>query len=261
MEHDHIATRRRIRPPSRLLMLGESRALWEAGASLAMWPWLKLAPRGDGHPVLVLPGLLASDTSTRLLRNYLESQGYEPHGWSLGRNLGPRAGIEGGMVRRLQELYERHNGRKVSLVGWSLGGVYARMLANLYPDMVRNVVTLGSPLRGHAYSTNAWRVYEFASGQKSHDPERMQHVTATPSMPVTSIYSRSDGVVAWQCSLTEPGPQSENIEVLASHVGLGAHPAVLYALADRLAQPEGEWKPFDRKWFGPLVYPIPATNA
>ena len=260
--HDvHAATQRPTPPPSRLLMLAEGRALWEAGATLATWPLLQTAPRGDHHAVLVFPGLIASDGSTKLLRRYLESLGYEAHGWGLGRNLGPRAGIEGGMVRRLQELYERHNGRKVSLVGWSLGGVYARMLANLYPDMVRNVVTLGSPLRGHAYSTNAWRVYEFVSGQKSHDPERMQHVTATPSMPVTSIYSRSDGVVAWQCSLTEPGPQSENIEVLASHVGLGAHPAVLYALADRLAQPGGEWKPFDRKWFGPLVYPIPATNA
>jgi pimeloyl-ACP methyl ester carboxylesterase len=241
-------------------MLAEGRAFWEAGATLAMWPWLKLAPRGDGHPVLVLPGLLASDASTRLLRRYLEGLGYETHGWNMGRNLGPRAGVEGGMIRRLHELSERHGGRKVSVIGWSLGGIYARILATHHPEIVRNVIALGSPLRGHAYSTNAWRVYEYVSGQSSHDPKRMGLAMESPKMPTTSIYSRSDGVVAWQCSLVDESAQSENIEVRGSHMGLGAHPAVLYALADRLSQPEGEWKPFDRKLFGPLVYPNPSRT-
>lgn len=245
-----------VPPPSHLLMLAEGRVFWEAGATIAMWPWLQLAPRGDGHPVLVLPGLVASDASTRLLRRYLKGRGYDAHGWGLGRNFGPREGVEAGMERLLHELNERH-GRKVSLVGWSLGGIYARMLANRYPDRVRNVVTLGSPLRGHAQSTNAWRVYELVSGRSSRDPDRMRMVTPLPEMPTTSIFSRSDGVVAWQCSLNDPGPQAENIEVLASHIGLGAHPAVLYALADRLAQPEGGWAPFDSKLLGPLVYPDP----
>ncbi|MFT3778047.1 MAG: alpha/beta hydrolase [Ottowia sp.] len=259
MERGRLATRRPA-PPSRLLMLGEGRAFWEAGATLAMWPWLTRAPRGDGHPVLVLPGLLASDTSTRPLRNYLKKQGYEPHGWNLGRNLGPRAGIESGMVRRLHELSERHGGRKVSLVGWSLGGVYARLLTKHYPQLVRSVITLGSPLRGHIYCTNAWQVYELVSGQASDDPQRMSHATDVPQVPTTSIYSRSDGVVAWRSSLTRTGPRSENIEVRASHLGLGVHPAVLYAVADRLSQPEGEWKPFDRRLFGPLAYPKPGER-
>ena len=213
-----------VPPPSSLLMLAESRVFWEIGATIAMWPWLQLAPRGDGHPVLVLPGLVASDVSTRLLRRYLKSRGYDAHGWGLGRNFGPREGIEAGMERRLRELHERH-GRKVSLVGWSLGGIYARMLANRHPEMVRNVITLGSPLHGHAQSTNAWRVYELVSGRSSKDPERMRHVTPLPQMPTTSIFSRSDGVVAWQCSVNDTGPQSENIEVLASHVGLVEIPA------------------------------------
>jgi hypothetical protein len=95
------------------------------------------------------------------------------------------------------------------------------------------------------------------SGQSSEDPRRMKHVRPTPPVPTTSVFSRSDGVVAWRCSVEETGPQSENIEVIASHLGLGAHPAVLYALADRLAQPEGQWKPFDRKLWGPLVFPDP----
>lgn len=246
-----------VPPPSKLLMLAESRALWETGATLAMWPWLQLAPRGDGHPVLVLPGLAASDESTRILRRYLRGRGYDVHGWGQGLNFGPRQGVEAAMVRRLQELNDKH-GRKVSLVGWSLGGVYARMLASQHDELVRSVISLGSPIKGSPKSTNAWQVYELVSGNSAHDPDRMAHVQATPRVPTTSIYSRSDGVVAWQCSLTETGPQAENIEVLASHVGMGTHPAVLYALADRLAQAEGHWKPFNGKLMGPLVYPKPA---
>jgi len=249
-----------IAPPSRLLLLAEGRALWEAGASVALWPLLQLAPRGDGHPVLVLPGLIASDLSTRLLRRYLKSRGHDAHGWGLGRNLGPREGIEEGMMRKLESLSET-SGSKVSLVGWSLGGVYARLLASHRPDLVRCVVTMGSPFTGTARATNAWRVYEGLSGQSSEDPRRMEHVQPTPSVPTTSIFSRTDGVVAWRCSIEAPGPQSENIEVIGSHLGLGAHPAVLYALADRLAQPEGQWKPFDRGLFGPWVYPDPARRG
>jgi pimeloyl-ACP methyl ester carboxylesterase len=247
----------RIAPPSRLLLLAEGRALWEAGAAVALWPLLQLTPRGDGHPVLVLPGLVASDLSTKLLRRFLKSRGYDAHGWGLGRNLGPREGIEDGMVEKLRQLHAA-SGRKVSLVGWSLGGVYARLLASRHPELVRSVVTLGSPFNGSARATHAWRVYEGVSGQSSEDPRRMKQVRPTPPLPTTSIYSRSDGVVAWRCSVEQAGPQSENIEVVASHLGLGAHPAVLYALADRLAQPEGQWKPFDRAALGPLVYPDPA---
>ena len=246
-----------IPPPSRLLLLAEARAIWEAGAAVALWPLLQLTPRGDGHPVLVLPGLVASDMSTKLLRHFLQSRGYDTHGWGLGRNLGPRAGIEDGMIAKLESLHA-DSGRKVSLIGWSLGGVYARLLASTRPDLVRSVVTLGSPFTGSARATNAWRVYEGVSGQSSEDPRRMKHVRPTPKVPTTSIFSRSDGVVAWQCSVEETGPSSENIEVVASHLGLGAHPAVLYALADRLAQPEGAWKPFNRGALGPLVFPDPA---
>lgn len=249
-----------VRPPSRLLMMAESRAFWETGASVAMWPWLNLAPAGDGHPVLVLPGLGASDSSTRLLRRYLAERGYDVHGWGQGRNFGPRSGVEDSMVRRLYKLSDEH-GRRVSLVGWSLGGVYARLLASRHAERVRGVISLGSPLRGDVRATNAWRFYEMVSGRRAggaSDPARRARVLPTPPVPSTSIYSRTDGVVAWQCSLAEPGPQTENIEVLASHMGMGSHPAVLYAVADRLAQAEGQWKPFSGQLMGPLVYPKPA---
>ena len=251
---------RPIAPPSRLLLLAEGRALWEAAAGVAWWPLLRLAPRGDGHAVLVLPGLVASDASTGLLRRYLKYRNYNVHGWGQGRNLGPRPGVEKGMVDLLKKLADQ-SGQKVSVVGWSLGGVYARMLAAEHTDEVRDVITLGSPFVGSGHATNAWKIYEAVSGQSADDEARWSQVRPTPAVPTTSIYSRTDGVVAWQCSLEKAGPQAENIEVLASHLGLGFHPAVLYALADRLAQPEGEWKPFEGSRLGPWVYPRPAERV
>jgi pimeloyl-ACP methyl ester carboxylesterase len=244
----------RIAPPSRLLQLLEARATWEFAAGLAAWPWLRLAPRGDGHPVLVLPGLVASDGSTQLLRQFLKGRGYAVHGWGLGRNYGPRPGIEEAMLARLDKLHA-DSGRKVSLVGQSLGGVYARALAAQRPEAVRNVISLGSPIAGHPKSSHAWRVYEFTSGESSHDPTRWQRVTQALGMPATSIYSRSDGIVAWQSSLGKEGANAENIEVVSSHVGMGVNPIVLYAVADRLAQPEGQWQPFERHGWRRAVYP------
>ncbi len=248
-----------VAPPSRLLQLLEGRALLEFGATLSMWPLLQLAPKGDGHPVLVFPGLIASDLSTRVLRRYLRERGYRVHGWGLGRNLGLKSGIEDAMFERLEALHARY-GKKVSLVGWSLGGLYARVLAKHRPDMVRSVITLGSPFAGDPRSTNAWRVYECASGERSDDPVAHQRLRGTLTMPATSIYSRTDGIVAWQASIDDETPTSENIEVIASHLGLGVHPAVLYALADRLAQPEGAWKRFDRKGLRAFAYPNPARS-
>ena len=150
-----------LRPPSRTLLLLEGRAVQELGAFWLLRPWLAAAPRGDGHPVLVLPGLLASDLSTQPLRSFLKSHGYAAHGWKQGRNLGLRSGVERSMLERVEELYDRHGGRKISLVGWSLGGIYARQIAKRVPDKVRSVISLGSPFTGNPKATNAWRVYEF----------------------------------------------------------------------------------------------------
>src|SRR5436305_5669691 len=117
-----------LQPPSKTLMLLETRAIHEFGAFLGALPLLTLAPRGDGHPVLVLPGLVASDSSTRPLRAFLKSKGYAVSGWRQGRNLGLRHGVQHAMVDLVRELNDTH-GQKLSLVGWSLGGLYARQLA------------------------------------------------------------------------------------------------------------------------------------
>jgi Predicted acetyltransferases and hydrolases with the alpha/beta hydrolase fold len=246
-----------LRPPSKTLLFLEGRALHELGAFMLLRPWLAAAPRGDGHPVLVLPGLLASDLSTRPLRSFLNAQGYAAHGWKQGRNLGLRAGIEDGMLERVEELHERYGHRKISVVGWSLGGIYARQLAKRAPEKVRSVISLGSPFAGSPKATNAWRVYELASGQSVED--RDHHIAGPlaepPPVPTTSVFSRTDGICAWQTCLNEEGEQVENIEVYGSHCGLGHHPAAVYAVADRLAQPEGQWKKFDRSGWKSLVFP------
>jgi pimeloyl-ACP methyl ester carboxylesterase len=250
-----------LSPPSRTLMFLEGRAISELGAFLGALPLLSLAPRGDGHPVLVLPGLVASDTSTRPLRSFLKGRGYAVSGWRQGRNLGLRHGVQNAMVDLVQELNDTH-GRKVSLVGWSLGGLYARQLAKMMPERVRSVITLGSPFTNDITATNATRLYEALSGEGINDnPEIREAIAGDLPVPTTSIYSRTDGIVNWHTSLLRPSDTAENIEVhLASHIGLGVNPAALWAVADRLAQGEGEFKQFDRS--GPFAIAYgPPENA
>jgi len=239
-------------------MLLEGRAIHELGAFIGVLPLLSLAPRGDGHPVLVLPGLIASDVSTRPLRAFLRSRGYAVSGWRQGRNLGLRPGVQHAMIELLEEMNDIH-GRKVSLVGWSLGGLYARQLAKMMPERVRSVITLGSPFAVSPKSTYAWRVYEMASGRRAdeEDPRFGGSLSVVPPVPTTAIYSRTDGICAWQGCLEKTSATSESIEVESSHCGMGHHPAVVYAVADRLAQPEGEWSPFDRSGWRALLYPDP----
>lgn len=240
------ATPPEIRAPSPLLLALEARAPWEFGALLLARPWMTRLPRGDGHPVLVLPGLGANDLSTLPLRKLLDTLGHASEPWELGFNRGPRPGVLAACAARLHELHERH-GRKVSLVGWSLGGVFAREVAKLAPEATRCVVTLGTPFSGPLKANRAWRFYEFISGQKIDDPNvRREQLHVAPPVPTTSIYSRSDGIVAWRCSLNEDAAHTENIEVVASHLGLGVNPLALTAVADRLAQDPAHWRKFDR---------------
>ena len=227
----------------------EMRAPWELWSVLPSWPWLSRAPTGDGHPVIVFPGLSASDGSTLPIRAYLQNLGYDMSGWNQGYNFGPRAGILQTAKRQVMDTCDV-TGEKVALVGWSLGGIYARELAKELPDHVRSVVTLGTPFSGSHTSTNAWRLFELTSGKDITKELQQFDLPAAPPVPTTSIFSRTDGVVAWPASIQKPSkanPRTENIEVIASHIGLGLNPSAWWALADRLAQPEGQWKPFERR--------------
>ena len=231
-----------IKAPGLHLMAMEMRAPMEMLSTLALWPLLTAMPRGDGHPVLVFPGLAASGQSTVIMRRFLKTQGFSVHCWKLGRNLGPQPGVIDACLKRIDELRARHD-RKVSLVGWSLGGLFARELAKMRPDDVRIVVSLGSPFAGREGASNANGVYRRFNPKSDVETIRFPDLKIAPPVPTTSIYSRSDGIVAWPCSIQDNSPFTENIEVDASHIGMGAHPAVLRILADRLAQPEGTWRP------------------
>jgi pimeloyl-ACP methyl ester carboxylesterase len=260
-----LAVEELVAAPGPWQLMLEARAPWELAALLAATPWLNQLPRGDGHPVIVFPGLGASDASTLPLRQFLRQRGYTPYAWQQGFNFGPRHGVLDAARERVRHIAERH-GEAVSLVGWSLGGIYAREIAKEQPALARCVVTLGSPFAGHPRATNAWRFYELVSGQAVHsDEELLAQIRQPPACPTTSVYSRTDGIVAWQCSLNPSAPHTENIEVHASHVGMGLNPLALYVVADRLAQPVGGWQPFDvkgaRRWFFKTTHQSPLQAA
>jgi pimeloyl-ACP methyl ester carboxylesterase len=251
----------RLRPPGLALLLAEARGILEFNASLLLSPLLLRAPRGDGHPVLTLPGFLATDLSMAPMRRYLKEIGYDCYAWNMGRNTGGISRMRAALRDRLAEIHTA-TGRKVSIVGWSLGGVYARDLALQAPDMVRYVVTLGSPFANDVRATNATRLYEALSGEAVEDNSELRKLIAGDlPVPATSIYSRSDGIVNWRTCLLGPSDTAENIEVhLASHIGLGVNAAALWAIADRLAQPEGEFRRFDRSGPFAIAY-APPENA
>ena len=253
MAHEMPLDPSRITPPRRSLLLLEGRALLELAALVPAYPVLRRAPSGDGHPVLVLPGFMASDFSTGALRRFLRHRGYRVHGWTLGRNLGPSPETAAAMVDRLYQLADRY-GRRVSIIGWSLGGVYARELARRFPAVVRQVITLAAPFRD-VEATNVPRFLIARRGRLHGEADFRAQLAAPLPVPSTAIYSRSDGIVAWQSCREHESPTSESLEVEASHLGIGHHPVVLLTIADRLAQPEGEWRPFvpPSRWAWPLA--------
>ncbi len=248
-------------PPSKLLALAEpSRAMGELATFYALRPMLAMLPRGDGHGVLVLPGFLAGDYSTAPLRSLLRDLGYDAVGWKLGRNVHVDDERVSAMMRCVDELFERTGG-KISIIGWSLGGVFARELAKQAPEKVRQVITLGSPISDDRRYTNARPLFEFLNGS---EPEPMRSgkfrkLGEAPPVPTTSILTKSDGVVHWRGSVQhgrgKKGAEVENIEVHASHCGLGVNPAAIYAIADRLALPKGQWAPFAPRGLAALVFP------
>ena len=222
----------------------EGRSILEYGSFLSLRPLMRRLPKGDGHPVIVFPGFLSSEISTRPLRKLLTHLGYEVYDWGLGRNLhfNPRREVE--MRELLESIYKKHD-RKVSLVGWSLGGVFAREIAKYYPDYVRQVISLGSPMSGTRHARRIAGIFEALNGKPTEATRaRFKVLRESPPVPATSIYSKSDGIVHWEGSVQNKAPQAENIEVPASHLGLGVNPIVMTIIANRLAQKEGTWAPY-----------------
>ena len=256
-----------LSPPPLIRQLLEARWPLEAAAFSTVPASCAVLRPGDGHPVLVLPGFTAGDASTIPLRWALRSRGYWVHAWRLGFNLGPTSHAVGGMRHRLEELSRTH-GRRVTLVGWSLGGIYARHLARERPELVRQVITLGSPYRmvdgDRSAASPIWERLEHLHDGDMGIGDITERDRPPLTVPATSIYSRDDGVARWQTCIDETGPgagnpRAENIEVYASHVGLGFNPAVVLAVLDRLAQPAGDWRPFRPPAIFRPWYPQPAS--
>ncbi|WP_100643232.1 hypothetical protein [Alteromonas facilis] len=252
--------------PSRLNLLREGRALMEFGAAGLAMPLLMRAPKGDGHPVMVIPGFLASDRSTGLIRTFLKMKGYAASGWELGRNLGTHVVngerlISDQLLNRVITEHVKYDA-KVSLVGWSLGGILAREIAREIPDCVRQVISLGSPFNGpQGAAPIAARMFKLINGDVAErSPDAMERMLKPPPVPSTAIYSKSDGIAHWQACRDDwahDAIRAENIEVKGSHMGLGHNPQVLWIVANRLAQAEGEWQPFRQKIMHKLLYPNP----
>ncbi|MFT5691600.1 MAG: pimeloyl-ACP methyl ester carboxylesterase [Oceanicoccus sp.] len=245
------------RPDRRLLLAEGPRVIYELASLLPSAPFLYQAPRGDNHPILVMPGLGAGDSSTGLLRGFLSSLGHKTHPWNLGTNRGPTApNLPAKLATRLDQIFTNAGDRKVSLVGWSMGGVYARLLAHLYPEKVRQVITLGSPFGGSSRSQSNSALPPKIDTPHQMSTKEMRSLIGEPlpGIPGSAIFSKTDAIVHWRHATQVRSDIAENIEVFAAHIGLGFSPAVLYAIADRLAQREDRWQPFQRSGWKSVVY-------
>jgi pimeloyl-ACP methyl ester carboxylesterase len=246
-----------VPPPSALLALTEAhRAVVEIlSLNITRRALHRMAPRGDGHPVMVLPGFMGGDGYNAALRRYLTKLNYAVHGWGMGRNLGPREGVLEGLEERIHYLAERYEGQ-VSLVGHSLGGIFARELAREFPDRVRQVISLGSPFgEGRMTASIPARLFS-ALNPPEELPIDQAALHHAPPVPTTAIYSKGDGIVNWQTSLQKDGhAQAQSIQVRGSHCGMTFNPSIWFLIAERLATPAGQWRPFERRNWRNLFYP------
>ena len=241
--------------PHLLHSLFEWRALVEMCTLPCAVPWLMQAPQGDGHPVLLLPGFMADEATLFAMKIFLRNRGYDVQTWGFGRNVGFRSQHARALEQKIRHLHHA-SGRRVSLVGWSLGGVFALYGAHQAPECVRSVITLCSPVSVDAEGSQSpalvkalYRLIAHPLGPDAHVMQpraKKLREGSSLGLPMSCLYSVSDGVVPPQEATIHGDPGlHENIRVAGSHTGLGFNPMVLAILADRLAEPEGQWKPFN----------------
>jgi len=250
--------------PRLLHQLLEPRAFLEMAALPWYLPILAGTPRGDGHPVLLLPGFMADEATLVVLKLFLQNRGYEVESWGFGRNVGFSSKHANALDQKIRYLHHR-SGRKVSLLGWSLGGMFALHGAHEAPECVRSVITLGSPVTMDPAGSQSpplikalYRLIVHPMGTAAHltqpRAKNLRRRKVLP-VPISCIYSLTDGVVPPQEATIDGDPAfHENIRVPGSHVGLGFNALVLWIVADRLAQPEDRWRPFVPSGVGGRFY-------
>ena len=263
VRHAHVGA------PHVLSSLLEGRGLLEMALLPASLPLLMEAPHGDGHPVLLVPGFMAGETTLIGLKLMLQNKGYDVHTWGLGRNMGFRSKHANALPQKIRHLHYT-TGKKVSLVGWSLGGVFSMYGAQNSLECVRSIITLGSPISVDAAGSQSpsavkalYRLVSHRLGAGAHvmQPKvKVMRERRRLAIPTSCLYSLSDGVVPPQEATIDGDPAlHENIQVPGSHIGLGFNGIVLSIVADRLAQPENQWKPFAAT--GLLARVLSATGA
>jgi len=224
------------RAPPLSLLLREARGFAQLARSRPVAHPCAAAHDGEGAPVLVLPGFLAADGSTRALRRTLEAANYRAFGWRQGRNFGVRVDMLERLDRRLDEIAAITTG-KVKLVGWSLGGLYAREYAKFAPHRIDRVITLGTPFSGDMRANNAWRLYELIARHPVDRPPLRCVLTEKPPVPTYALWSSSDGVIAPGCARGRAGERDHAIEVACGHLGFTSDVAALEAIFAALAGP------------------------
>ncbi len=232
-------------------LASESTALAEIASVFALQKKLqKHAAPGEDRPVLLIPGFTATDRLMGRLRRFLNDCGYDAHGWGQGRNMGVRQDLLDGFNERVAEL-AHSSGQKVSLIGWSGGGMYARASAASQPEVVRQVITMGTPFKLTEDKLDylpegIYRLHERLSPRDSSAVEEIDNEQwlASPPVPSSSLYSERDALSPWPFCIDVTDGQSENLHVPGSHAAMPYNPLMYYVIADRLAQPEGEWRPF-----------------
>jgi pimeloyl-ACP methyl ester carboxylesterase len=199
-------------------------------------PELATAPRGDGRKIVLLPGFTSPEMAMQPLALYLKFLGYDASTWGMGINGGDVDGLTESFGQKVEQMVERSH-QKVTLIGWSLGGVIARETARLFEDSVREVITMGSPLIGGAKYTSVGALYAIKEGMDMDAFEHEVHARNSIglSQPLTAIYSKSDGVVGWQAARDVYNDHARNIEVRSTHFGFGANAKVWRIIADTLA--------------------------
>lgn len=226
-----------VSPPSRLATLLELRAPLDWATLIVHAPRLALAPKGDGRPVMLIPGYQADEASMRPLARYLRFLGYAVYDWGFGRNRGDVERDIQRVGRRAEDISRQSGGQAVTLIGWSLGGVAAREAARLFESAVREVITLGTPIIGGPKYTSVGARFARKANIDLDEFEKEVHERNSIGIkqPITSIYSKLDGIVGWRASIDVYNPQAKNIAVCSSHFGMGGHGRVWRHIADILS--------------------------
>lgn len=230
--HEAQPPRGVVRPSWQHLIANASMPI-DLARSRAQTASLSRAIKGDGRHVLLIPGLLASEQRMEPMRTILEMAGFHAHGWGMGRNFGPRPDTLEQIDQKVDAI-RNHSGAPVTLVGWSLGGLFAREYAKCAQEKVGGVITMGSPFSGDPRANHAWRLYQMVAGHPVDCPPFACSRDVKPPVPTIALWSRRDGVIQPECAKGRAHERDRAIEVDCTHMGFAVAPEGILAVGKAL---------------------------